>query len=117
MLIDLTGKWHYQERYDFGRVVGVMNLTQTWGKLQGEIIFTDKAYDGRVAMIREKVIGMLEERKMSLRAIECDVIDTSAAIDYMLDSWFGIVPHGEDVIVGMSLDYQGAEGLFTFKRA
>lgn len=113
--MDLTGKWKYKENYGYGMAEGEVSLEQEGNRLAGRIVFMDKTEDDEVSMIQEFLVGEVEDRKVKLQAEDFDVIHADYRIDYKLDSWFGILVD-EQTIKGVSVDYQGIEGSFIFKR-
>ncbi len=114
-MADLTGKWKYEETYEGGHAYGELFIVQNGDGLTGKIIFSDIPDTAPPFVIRENLEGRLQERKVRLKGIDMDIIDSETLFDYELDSWFGILVD-ENTISGLSEDEQGVEGYFTFKR-
>lgn len=113
--MDLTGKWRYRENYGYGKAEGEIVLKQEGEKLSGRIVFMDKSNEEEEFMVQEFLAGVVEERKIKIQALEVDIIHANTAIEYKLDSWFGLLVDA-NTIKGISVDMQGIEGSFIFER-
>ena len=111
--MNLTGKWKYFENYLQGIAEGELYIIQEGYNLSGRIVFTDRLKGEVPYMIQEFLTGSIEERKVSLKATEFDIIHADFPVAYELDSWFGILVE-HTVIKGVSLDEQGVSGNFEF---
>lgn len=115
MSVDLTGKWKYKEEYECGSTEGELFLKQEGEKLSGKIIFMDKPKEGKSYMLQEFLEGFIREKKVTLDAVEVDIIYSEREINYELDRWFGVLVE-DNMIAGVSMDEQRMEGNFTFER-
>ena len=113
--MNLTGKWHYEENYTYGRTKGELILEQAGEQLRGKIIFTDKVNGESSYMIQETVAGYVDGDRVRLQAEEYDVIYADEEVAYELDNWFGTIVD-ENMISGLSKDAQGVVGHFSFVR-
>lgn len=113
--IDLSGKWKYTEDYGYGLANGELHISQEGTKIKGKIIFTDRLKDEDPFMIQEFVEGSIINNKIVIDAIDWDIIHSEKEIIYELDSWSGDII-SEILIKGKSMDDQGIEGNFEFKK-
>lgn len=114
-VLNLAGKWTYKEDYGYGLANGELHLSQDGNRVKGRIIFTDNLHNEESFMIQEFVEGVIIENKVIIDAIEWDIIHSENEIDYELDSWRGDIV-SEQLIQGRSMDDQGIEGKFEFKK-
>lgn len=114
-VIDLSGKWRYNEDYGYGLANGELHITQDGTKVKGRIIFTDNLHDSESFMIQEFVEGEIIDNKLIIDAIAWDIIHSETEIIYELDSWSGDIV-SDSLIKGKSIDDQGIEGNFQFEK-
>ncbi len=116
MNIDLNGKWDYTENYGYGMAKGVLYIVHNGDSIEGRIIFTDTIFSERYSpTIQEFLKGRLEGGRLILNAVEYEIIHSEEELSYELDSWDGNII-SQNLITGESLDEQGIEGSFEFKR-
>lgn len=116
MDIDLNGKWDYTENYGYGMAKGELHIVQDGESIEGRIIFTDTVFEDQSSfMIQEFLKGRLEGDRLILNAVEYDIILSDQEISYELDAWEGNII-SDNLITGTSMDDQGIEGKFEFKR-
>ena len=114
-ILNLAGKWRYNEDYGYGLANGELHLSQDGNKVQGRIIITDNLHNEESFMIQEFVEGVIIDNKIIIDAVEWDIIHSEKEIIYELDSWNGDIV-SEELIQGKSMDDQGIEGRFEFKK-
>lgn len=116
MDIDLNGKWDYTENYGYGMAKGELHIVHDGDSIEGRIIFTDTVFGEQSSfMIQEFLKGRIENDRLILNAVEYDIIHSDEEISYELDSWDGNII-SKNLITGKSVDDQGIEGNFEFKR-
>lgn len=113
--MDLTGKWKYKERYEFGRADGELFLEQEGNQLSGKIVLMDRPKKGKAYMLQEKIRGEVVEHKVRLHTYNVDIIYSEEEIVYMPDYWFGILVD-DNTIAAASVDEQEVEGDCMFER-
>ena len=111
----LSGKWHYEEDYSYGKAKGELFLKQIGRRLIGKIIFIENIDSSSPVMVQEFLEGEINGSQILLQATEFDIIHSDQDIFYELDCWKGMLLD-ETTIEGESLDNQGVYGSFIFQK-
>ena len=112
---NLSGRWIFSEDFGIGNDLGVMELIEKSGVLEGELEFTETIEDEAPFSIRLKVSGKRNGRGVKFEAISVLWLHAEEPMSYNLDCWEGIInPQG--IIVGSSIDTENVCGVFTLRR-
>ncbi len=113
--LNITGRWEFQEDFDFGTDSGYAELSQAGTRINGILQFTEQIGGEETFIVKQEVSGQIEGKKISLKSYSCEILYSDEEINYELDTWEGdILPDGR--ITGSSKDAEGAGGAFTMVR-
>lgn len=110
---NLTGAWRMKGKYEFGRYVADVNLTQAGNMLSGIVVRHDHMNDGRQYVVQETVSGIVNGALVNFSAINGQIL--SGGDNFYADHWMGVI-HSPQQITGQSIDDAGTAGKFTMER-
>lgn len=110
----ISGKWQYYEEFDYGNVIGEIQLTQNGDKIQG-VANLRESEEGKHLDVILNVIGSVKKVNMEMKATSCQINSSIIDTTYNLDSWQGKL-NSAGVIVGHTMDEDGVCGVFTMRR-
>lgn len=114
-MVDLSGKWLFNEEFDYGHTKGSILFIQKEDKLSGTAVLTEWQTNDPPFEVKEELEGIVMNNSVIFKGISFEIISPENDCDYYLDSWEGSVNSiGE--IVGSSIDQSGACGVFIMKR-
>ena len=111
----LSGVWRIAESYEHGETTGTLHLREVANELFGFMIVRDVTNDGDEFVVKETIVGRVEDRFVDLHGVEYEVLDGDVGMGYCLDSWQGKLV-STDVMEGQSRDEMGTRGQFVMTR-
>ncbi|WP_462279914.1 hypothetical protein [Salinivirga cyanobacteriivorans] len=113
--MNISGKWTYEEDFEFGKSIGEVELMQTGNVVFGEFSFTEEVENEYTIEVTEKVKGVISDGKVRLESVEVKAMQDHKAINY-LPNTFDVYLASENKLVGSTYDSEDVCGVFVMER-
>lgn len=113
--MNITGKWSYNEDFEFGKSTGEVELQQSNDKVSGIFTFTEEVENNYKIEVVEKVQGTIVNGKVLLESVEVKATQNNEEIHY-LPNCFDVFLVSENKLVGSTYDSEEVCGVFVMER-
>jgi hypothetical protein len=110
----IAGTWRIDDVHEFGTAIIELHLQQEGNMVAGYALVHEFMNDGTQMLVREEVVGQIEDGYLSLAATDYQILQ-GQAIGWVLDNWYGAI-ESDNVIRGYSEDDAGVQGNFLMQR-
>lgn len=113
--MELSGHYSFHEDFFYGKNEGYAYLMQNGNKIHGNMVFTEHIEGENTFKIRCDIEGEMENGTLNLETTECQIIEGDKNTEYVTGALTGTV-NSKGEIVGSTVDKDGINGVFIFKR-
>lgn len=113
--MNISGKWLYNEDFEYGTSEGKVEFTQSGNEVTGIFTFIEKVENNYEIEVVEKTKGIISEAKVLLKSIEVKAIQDDKEIEY-LPNTFDVHLISENKLVGSTYDSEEVCGVFVLKK-
>lgn len=113
--MNISGKWTYNEDFEYGTSVGEVEFAQTGNEVFGVFTFTEKVENNYEIDVIEKVKGTVIETNLVLNSTDVIAKQHGREIDY-LPNTFEVHLVSENKLVGSTFDSEEVCGVFVLER-
>lgn len=113
--MNITGKWSYNEDFEFGKSVGEVELLQEGNMVKGTFTFTEEVEDDYKIDVIEQVQGTISDQKVLLKSVEVEATQNGKRINYLPNN-FEVFLTSENKLVGSTYDSEDVCGVFVMER-
>lgn len=115
MSLDISGKWNFNQEFEFGLDQGVATIFQEGETLSGFFEYVEKYEDNPPFSVRQDFIGSIHLNKIRITGTRAISPSGEILNDYNLDTLEGTYTH-EGKIVGHSYDDEAVCGVFVLEK-
>lgn len=113
--MNITGKWSYNEDFEFGKSNGEVVLQQEENLVKGTFTFTEEVEDDYRIEVVEKVQGTISDQKVLLKSVDVEAFQNGKKITYLPNN-FDVFLTSENKLVGSTYDSEDVCGVFVMER-
>lgn len=113
--MDITGKWTYNENFDFGESVGLAELVQNGEVVSGVLYYIETVEGDYEIEVEEHVKGSITEKRLVLNSISVCAKEKGVEVEYN-PNVFDIHLSSETKIVGSTYDKEGVCGVLVMEK-
>ncbi len=113
--MNITGKWSYNEDFEFGKSIGEVELKQSGNKLRGTFTFSEEVENEYKIEVVEKVHGVIYNEKVLLESVEVKATQNNKEINY-LPNFFVVFWVSGNTLVVLTYDRVDVCGVCVIER-
>jgi len=113
--MNITGRWSYNEDFEFGKSEGKVEFQQIDNLVNGIFTFTEEVENNYKIEVEEKVQGTITNGKVLLESVEVKATQNNKEIHY-LPNCFDVFLVSENKLVGSTYDSEDLCGVFVMER-